>query len=140
MITPLIKKYGIIWLSFVMMACNANKGKSVNQETTQRDILVFTGCQEEIILKPGSVFEIKLEAVKGTGYQWLLKEPSLFLQQVETDEIIYSPDEENKPGQQSFQALRFKALKKGETLINLEYKKTFEKNIEKSCAVKIVIE
>lgn len=140
MITHLIQKYGIILLSFLMIACNANKGKSENQESTLRDTLVFTGCQEKITLKPGSVFEIKLEAVKGTGYQWLLKEPGLLLQEIKTDEIIYSPDEENKPGQQSFQILRFKALNKGETLIHLEYKKTFEKNIEKSCAVKIVIE
>ena len=136
----LIQKYGIICFSFVMMACNANKGKSVNQEPTQRDILVFTGCQEKLTLKPGTIFEIKLEAVKGTGYQWLLREPGLLLQEIKTDEIIYSPDEENKPGQQSFQVLRFKALKKGEGMIYLEYKRPFEKNIEKSCAVKIVIE
>jgi len=136
----LIQKYGIIWLSSVMIACNANKGKSVNQESIMRDTLVFTGCQEKITLKPGSVFEIKLEAVKGTGYQWLLKETSLLLQENVTDELRYSSDEENKPGQQSFQILQFKALKKGEGVINLEYKKTFEKNIEKLCAIKIVIE
>jgi predicted secreted protein len=140
MITHLIQKYGIIWLSFLMIACNANKGKSVNQESTMRDTLVFTGCQEQLTLKPGAVFEIKLEAVKGTGYQWLLKEPSQFIQQIETDEIIYSPDEENKPGQQSYQVLQFKALAKGKEMIHLEYKRTFEKNIEKSCIVKIVIE
>jgi len=140
MITHLIRKFGIIWLSFVMIACNANKGKSVNQESTMRDTLVFTGCQEQITLKPGAVFEIKLEAVKGTGYQWLLKEPSLLLQEIEADEIRYSSDEENKPGQNSFQILQFKALKKGEGVINLEYRKTFEKNIEKSCTVKIIIE
>lgn len=140
MIAHTIQKYGIIWLSFMMIACNANKGKSVNQESTMRDTIVFTGCQEQITLKPGAVFEIKLEAVKGTGYQWLLKEPSLFLQQIENDAIKYSSDEENMPGQKSYQVLQFKALKTGKELINLEYKKTFEKTIEKSCAVTIVIE
>ncbi len=95
MITHLIQKYGIIWLSLVMMACNANKGKSVNQEPVMRDTLVFTGCQEQITLKQGAVFEIKLEAVRGTGYQWLLKEPPMFLQLIENDVIRYSPNEEN---------------------------------------------
>jgi len=140
MIMHLIQKYGIIWLSFLMIACNANKGKSVNQVSTMRDTLIFTGCQEEITLKTGSVFEIKLEAVKGTGYQWLLKEPCLLLEQIENDVICYSPERENTPGQKCYQVLQFKALKKGEGIIQLEYKRTFEKGIEKSCSTKIVVE
>jgi len=105
-----------------------------------RDTLVFTGCQEQINLKPGAVFEIKLEAVKGTGYQWLLKEPCQCLQMIENDVIRYSSDGENKLGQKSYQILQFKVLKKGKEIIQLEYKRTFEKGIEKTCSIKIVIE
>jgi len=56
------------------------------------DTIVFTDCLEEITLKTGSVFEIKLEAIKGTGYQWLLKEPCLLITSVSFfDRILQEP-------------------------------------------------
>jgi predicted secreted protein len=137
--THLFRKYGILWLLLITMACNVNRSNSTTTDSGINDTIVFTGCQEKITLKAGSVFEIKLEAVKGTGYQWLLKEPCQFLQLIENDVIRYSSDEENKPGQKSYQVLQFKALKKGEGIIQLEYKRTFEKGIEKTCSIKIVI-
>lgn len=140
MITQIIRKCGILLLFFIIMACNANKGNSSIKDSRMNDTLVFTGCQKEITLKTGSLFEIKLEAVKGTGYQWLLKEPCQLLQLIENDVIRYSSDEENKPGQKSYQVLQFKALKKGEGIIQLEYKRTFEKGIENTCSIKIVID
>jgi predicted secreted protein len=140
MITQVIRNCGILLLLFITVACNANRGNSNKKESRMNDTLVFTGCQEEITLKTGSVFEIKLETVKGTGYQWLLKEPCLLLKQIENDVISYSPDGENTPGQKCFQVLQFKALNKGEGIIQLEYKRTFENGIEKSCSIKIVVE
>lgn len=125
---------------FMVTACNANKGKSTAVNSEMRDTLRYTGCQEEIRLKAGSVFEISLEAIKGTGYQWLLKDPCPLLQPVETDVLKYISDEESIPGQKSWQVLQFKAMKKGESVIQLEYKRVFEKGIEKSCTIKMVIE
>lgn len=140
MLTPLIQKYGIIWLLFIAMACNPHKGKSFNQESTMKDTLVFTGCQEDMKLEVGSLVEIKMEATKGTGYQWLLKEPCPLLQLIETDVIRYSSTEDSIPGQKSFQVLQFKAMKKGEGMIRLEYRRAFEMGIEKACNMKIVVE
>ena len=138
--THLIRKYGILWLLLITMACNVNRGNSNIKDSRMSDTLIFRGCQEEINLKTGSVFEIRLEAIKGTGYQWLLKETSPLLHQIETDVIRYSSTEDNMPGQKSFQVLQFKALKKGEGMIQLEYKRTFEKGIEKTCDIKFVVE
>lgn len=140
MITHLIRKNGIYWLFLITVACNVNKGNSVIKESRMNDTIVFTGCQEEISLKAGSLVEIKLEAIKGTGYQWLLKDPCPLLQQIETDAIKYISSEVNMPGQKSWQVLQFKAMKKGECVIQLEYKRVFEKGIEKSCTIKIIID
>jgi len=43
------------------------------------------------------------------------------------------------PGQKGLQILQFKAIEKGEGIIQLDYKRTFEKGIEKSCVIKIEI-
>lgn len=107
-----------------------------------KDTISFTGCQEKITISEGSVFEIKLEAISGTGYQWLMKESTLLVEQLEPDELNYSSaeDKEEMPGHETYQILQFKALGKGEGMIKLLYRRTFEEGIEKSCEIKIQIE
>ena len=142
MIKKIIKKVSIICTLIMVISCNFNKGNSVRQESMMKDTLVFTGCQEKISLKAGSVAEIRLEAIQGTGYQWLLKEASPILQQLGSDVLEYSSPEnkENMTGQAGLQVLRFKALNKGNVEVLLEYKRTFENQVEKSCRIKIEIE
>ena len=136
-----IQRFGITLMMLLTIACNTRTGKSVNQQSPMKDTLVFIGCQEKISMKVGSIVEIKLEAIKGTGYQWILKEPSPLIQQIETDVLKYSTPEskEDIPGQKSYQVLQFKALEKGKVKIELEYKRTFEKGIEKTCLIEIEI-
>jgi len=137
-----IQRFGVALLLLLAFACNTRKGNSVNQQSPMKDTLVFVGCQEKISMTVGSIVEIKLEAIKGTGYQWILKEPSPLIQQIETDVLKYSTSEgkEDIPGQKSYQVLQFKALEKGKGKIELEYKRTFEKGIEKTCLIEIEIE
>jgi len=136
-----IQRFGITLMMLLTIACNTRTGNSVNQQSPMKDTLVFIGCQEKISMKVGSIVEIKLEAIKGTGYQWILKEPSPLIQQIETDVLKYSTPEskEDIPGQKSYQVLQFKALEKGKVKIELEYKRTFEKGIEKTCLIEIEI-
>jgi len=107
-----------------------------------KDTLVFTGCREKLSIKAGSVVEIRLEAIQGTGYQWLLKEPSPLVQQINPDVLEFTSQEmkEGTPGEAGFQVLRFKALEKGSGEVLLEYRRTFENTVEKSCRMKIEVE
>jgi predicted secreted protein len=105
------------------------------------DTLKIEGCQDKIKIKVGSVVEIKLEAIPGTGSQWLLKDSSQLLQLLDGDNLKFStPDtKQPTPGQKGRQALHFKAIKKGEETIHLEYKRTWETEISDSCKIKIEV-
>ena len=94
------------------------------------DTLVLVGCQDKIKAEVGSIVEIQLEAVPAVGYEWILKDSSFLLKEHKTDVLKYT-----KQGQNSYQILHFEAMKKGTELIHLEYKRTFEKGVEKSCDI-----
>jgi predicted secreted protein len=142
MFTTIILRSGLFFFMIIAISCNVNRGNASHQKTQMKDTLVYTGCQEKIILKTGSTVEIRLEAIQGTGYQWILKEPSPLLQQLGSDVLEYSSPEnrENMVGQAGFQILRFKALNIGIGEVLLEYKRTFEEQVEKSCRIKIEVE
>jgi predicted secreted protein len=142
MITNLIQRCGLICLLFFTIACNVNRSSPAKSEPPMKDTLVFTGCQEKITLKSGVIMDIKLEAIQGTGYQWIVKESSPLLVQLQPDELKYSsPDKkEEMVGMAGYQILQFKAVSKGEGEIKLEYKRTFETQVEKSCVMRFTIE
>lgn len=68
-----IQRLGIIFILFITITCTVKTSNSASQKPVLKDTHVFTGCQEEIRLEVGEIAEIKLEAIQGTGYQWLLK-------------------------------------------------------------------
>lgn len=142
MISHFIQRMSLCCFIFMMIACNVHRGKSVSQEAQMNDTVIFTGCQERIGLKEGSVAEIRLEAISGTGYQWVMKDTASLLKSLNSDELEFIPSKntENMPGQGGFQVLRFKALKKGNGEIFLEYKRPWEEKTEKSCRIIIQVD
>lgn len=142
MILHFVQKFGIFCFVILTVTCNVNKGKSVSQGSVMKDTLIINGCREKINVNAGSLVEIRLEAVQGTGFQWLLKEPSPLVSQINPEVLEFTAPEtqEETPGQAGFQILRFKAIEKGKGEILLEYKRTFEAQVDKSCRMTIVIE
>lgn len=139
----LIRNLCLICCVPLILACTDNSGvSSVQQESAAKDTLLVVGCQEKINATVGKIIEIRLEAIQGTGYQWLLKGESPLLEPIQSDVLRYAPPDANEamPGRKGFQILEFKAVKKGEGQIQLEYRRTFEKGIEKTCTMKIVVE
>jgi predicted secreted protein len=132
--TFIFESFSIINVCFITIAGNINKGYPKNQPLTMNDTLVVVGCQDKIKAAVGFIVEIQLEAVPVTGYEWILKDSSLLLKQNKTDVIKYT-----RRGQHSLQILHFEAVKKGKETIHLEYKRTFEKKVGKSCNVEIEI-
>lgn len=127
----------VIGLCLLVYTCYTRKKYAINNSVVENngDTLVFTGCPEKIKAPLGSIIEIQLEAIPVLGYEWLVKDSSELLEEHKTDEIKYlSNDNEN-----SFQLLHYKALKKGTEEINLEYKRTFEKEIKIKCNIFIEV-
>jgi predicted secreted protein len=128
----------------LILACTGNSGVPVQEKSAAKDTLLVVGCQEKINATVGKIIEIRLEAIQGTGYQWLQKGESPLLEPIQSDVLRYASPDANEempmPGRKGFQILEFKAVKKGEGQIQLEYSRTFEKGIEKTCTMKIVVE
>jgi predicted secreted protein len=141
MIPKIFQRLSIICFLMIIIACNTQRGNPASKASLPYDTLAYIGCQKIINLEVGSIIQIKLDATTGTGYQWILKEPSPLVEQLKPDVLKFSTAEnkEAMPGHQSYQILQFKAMKKGEGQIQLDYRRTFEAGIEKSCIIKIVV-
>lgn len=138
----ILSKFLIVNLVLITLACNVKKGNSSVQPSIMKDSVVYRGCQENIRMTAGAVVVLQLEAIQGTGYQWLVKDSSPMLKQLNSDNLEYVKpvSKEVMAGQSGFQVLRFKALEAGEGLLRLEYRRTFEAGIEKSCVIKFRID
>jgi predicted secreted protein len=138
----LLIKLLIINFFLITLACNVKKGNSSVQPAVMKDMIVFRGCQENIRVAAGAVVVLELEAIQGTGYQWLVKDSLPILKQLNSGNLEYMvPDsKEVMAGKAGFQVLRFKALETGEGILRLEYRRTFEAGIEKSCVIKFRID
>lgn len=111
------------------------------KDTQGNDTVKIQGCQDMIKMKAGSIVELKLEAVPGSGYQWLLKDPSQLLELLDADNLKFTTAETEKPtpGKSGHQILHFKAIKKGNETIKLEYKRTWEKEVTDNCVMKVEV-
>lgn len=137
------KKSVVLFLAVIIMACNINSSGSKNsQQVSSTDTLKTEGCQTGAIkLKVGAILEIKLEAVPGSGYQWLLKDSSQLLKLLDPDSLKFTRPEtkEPTPGLPGHQILHFKAVKKGSETLKLEYKRTWETELMNTCEMKIEV-
>jgi predicted secreted protein len=125
-------------------ACQSNPGISGGGEKTEKmkDTVIIEGCQPTVDLSLGTVAEFRLEAVAGTGYQWLLKNPSPLVQQLDTGTLHFLPADgkDTMTGKAGYQLLYFKTLQKGEGELWLEYRRTFEEGVEKTCRMKLRVQ
>jgi len=138
----ILERFCITSFLFISIACNINNGNSKSPKAPVNDTIKIDGCQDKIKTMLGSIVEIKLEAVPGSGYQWLLKDSSQLLQLHEADSLKFTYPETKKsaPGLPGHQVLHFKAMKKGLEMIRLEYKRIWEKETLNSCEIKIEID
>jgi len=96
------------------------------------------GCPENITIKMGQYFSLKLPAIEGTGYLWIPKSSALISwDEEEKYEKVITDSNENKPemvGSATRQILTFKGLKIGSSQIVLEYMRPFgSRKPEKLC-------
>ena len=126
-----------------VVACNVNSGgiKS-SQDGSVSDTIKIEGCQEaQVKAKRGNILELKLEAVPGSGYQWLQKDSSQLLKLLDPDSLKFIRPEntEPTPGERGQQVLHFKVIKEGSETLRLEYKRAWESELMNHCELKIEV-
>ena len=130
----------IVWLP-VFLACNAKSGGTGNsQNASSGDTIKTEGCPEATVKgKAGAILELKLEAVPGSGYQWLVKDSLPFLKLQDPDSLKFTKPEtqEPTPGMPGHQLLHFRIVDEGTGTLRLEYKRTWESDLMNSCEMKV---
>jgi predicted secreted protein len=143
MLTYMFGRLGFMVLGMMIIACNVNSGGSkTSQNASMSDTTKIDGCQANPVrTKVGKILELKLEAVPGSGYQWLQKDSSQLLKLLDRDSLKFtSPDtSEPTPGLPGHQILHFKVIKEGTETLILEYRRTWESELMNKCEMKIEV-
>jgi predicted secreted protein len=130
--TVLFKKFSLAVL-FIMTAMSCSCAVKPAVTVTASD----SGTRVEI--KSGDVLAVKLEAQLGTGFGW--KVVSLNENLVQEGEAVQTPKGTGKPGGPEYQTFRFKAGKKGEAELRLQYAQGWHKGTKplKEFAITVII-
>ncbi len=108
-------------------ACNGNKSVTADNDT--------------IRTKPGAAFEIKLGAVMGTGFRWMMSADTAYKEYIRLD-TSYTVQSKDIDGEPETQIFVFTGLKKGSAILQFLYRRSWKKNDppDKTKDVTIIIE
>ncbi len=125
-------------ISFLISITIFNYSCSSSQKSAMKDSFSTEGCPENITIKLGQTYTLKLPAIEGTGYLWIPKTSALISwDEEEKYEKALTDSNANKPemvGSATRQVLTCKGLKTGSSQIVLEYMRPFgSRKPEKSC-------
>jgi predicted secreted protein len=125
-------------ISFLISITIFNYSCSSSQKQAMKDTFSTEGCPENISIKLGQTYTLKLPAIEGTGYLWIPKSSALLSwDEEEKYEKAITDSNSNKPemvGSATRQILTFKGLKIGSSQIVLEYMRPFgTRKPEKLC-------
>lgn len=103
-----------------------------------KDTFSTEGCPENISIKLGQTYTLKLPAIEGTGYLWIPKSSALLSWDEGEKYIKVKADSTSNiheiVGSPNLQILICKGLKTGSELIVLEYMRPFgSRKTEKLC-------
>lgn len=94
-----------------------------------KDTFSIEGCPENITIKLGQTYTLKLPAIEGTGYLWIPTSSALISwDEEEKYEKAIADSNANQPemvGSATWQILTCKGLKTGSSQIILEYMRPF---------------
>jgi inhibitor of cysteine peptidase len=125
--TPMI----LILIVGIFAACNTNTTNTVN--ISEQD------AGKTIELKMGDSLVVSLEGNITTGYSWIpAPQDPILLEQVGDIEVTPAND---AIGASGLIVLKFKANEKGQTVLHLDYKRSWEEDVapEKTFDVTVVV-
>lgn len=125
-------------ISFLISITIFNYSCSSSQKSAMKDTFSTEGCPENITIKLGQTYTLKLPAIEGTGYLWIPTSSALISwDEEEKYEKAITDSNANQPemvGSATRQILTCKGLKTGSSQIVLEYMRPFgSRKPEKSC-------
>ena len=123
-----------IVILFLLAACGSSSSSKENKKdtsSTQTDMSTQNdgsknSVQEDIHVKLNEKFDIRLDAVMGTGKSWWLSDSS-FKSHVSLDST-FTEVNSNKDGAPETQVFRFRGTSKGETSLQFYYSQPWKKD------------
>jgi predicted secreted protein len=108
------------------------------QKPAMKNTFSPDGCLENITIKLGQTYTLKLSAIEGTGYLWIPKSSALISwdeeEKYEKVKAVSTSDIPKMVGSPTRQILTCKGLKTGNELIIIEYVRPFgNRKPEKLC-------
>jgi len=95
----------------LIQACNSSQPDTTGMDT--------------IRIQTNDTFDIKLGAVLGTGFRWMLSDSAYqSILRLDTSYIVQTKDIDGEPETQVF---KFRALKKGKVTLNFMYRRSWKK-------------
>lgn len=125
-------------ISFLISITIFTYSCSSSQKPAMKDIFSPDGCPENITIKLGQTYTLKLSAIEGTGYLWIPTSSALISwDEEEKYEKVKADSTSDIPkmvGSPTRQILTCKGLKTGNELIIIEYVRPFgNRKPEKLC-------
>ncbi|MFW6131624.1 MAG: protease inhibitor I42 family protein [Candidatus Aminicenantaceae bacterium] len=120
--------------------------------TDSEDIVINITCKDFMKLNPGSIIHKEVRFESGemmkvilysnptTGFQWELKkisEPSVLKKMKQKYE---ASDDKKKSGAHGIEIWTFKALKKGKSLVHMQYRRSWEKDAKSKWSVVFAVD
>jgi inhibitor of cysteine peptidase len=142
--TKKIKSMVLVWFSLLFLGL-LHGGNPMANEQNQKNIFVMSkGDKTHITVKAAGEFSIKIESNPTTGYSWALQPPK------EKEETLVKfkkqrvgvPGEESrqKPlGAPTYEIFTFEALAPGEAVIELHYRRPWEKDVPPIKKHKVIV-
>src|SRR6266496_4354480 len=81
----------------------------------------------EILLAKGAYLHVRLEALPGTGYRWVVSGVTTAVLESRGG-VVFEPAPGAAPGGRQFQVLRFRAVGRGVTELELAYVRPWEQS------------
>lgn len=125
-------------ISFLISITIFTYSCSSSQKPAMKDSFSPDGCPENITIKLGQTYTLKLSAIEGTGYLWIPTSSALISwdeeEKYEKVKVDSTSDIPKMVGSPTRQILTCKGLKTGNELIIIEYVRPFgNRKPEKLC-------
>jgi predicted secreted protein len=125
-------------ISFLISITIFTYSCSSYQKPAMKNTFSPDGCLENITIKLGQTYTLKLSAIEGTGYLWIPKSSALISwdeeEKYEKVKAVSTSDIPKMVGSPTRQILTCKGLKTGNELIIIEYVRPFgNRKPEKLC-------
>lgn len=108
--------------TFSIMVTIDRNGKSTITTLENKD------NNSNVTIKKGGLLLLKLKSNPSTGYSWQVVKKNNWVLPLQSSKQERDPNTPTIPGAPSFQIFQFKGSSSGNALIELEYKRSWEKN------------